>query len=73
MITKFKRWVNTSPSLLAEVCWTIRHPLVASYYIKSDPRCVHLSHRRKIRCFRPKTYDGYCAHHNATCFHEDCG
>ena len=31
-------------------------------------RCVHRSHRLRLPCLRPRTYDGLCARHNGTCF-----
>lgn len=33
-----------------------------------DPRCVHVSHRLWLPCWRARIYDGYCPRHNRTCF-----
>lgn len=30
--------------------------------------CGHRSHRREQWCWRWSVWDGYCAHHNQTCF-----
>lgn len=34
-------------------------------------RCVHRSHRMKLRCLRYWTMDQYCGKHNETCW-GDC-
>lgn len=31
-------------------------------------RCEHRSHRLHLRCYRGFVTDGYCDHHNDTCF-----
>jgi hypothetical protein len=31
-------------------------------------RCHHRSHRLRLRCWRTRTYDGFCGRHNDTCF-----
>lgn len=36
-------------------------------------RCIHRSHRLRLRCLRSWTYDGYCRIHNSSCFSDnDC-
>lgn len=30
--------------------------------------CSHRSHRLNLRCWRWFVYDGYCGHHNASCY-----
>lgn len=34
------------------------------------PRCIHLSHRLRLPCWSGTIYDGFCAHHNNTCWGE---
>lgn len=31
-------------------------------------RCLHRSHRLRLRCYRGFVYDGFCYRHNETCF-----
>lgn len=33
-----------------------------------DQRCLHQSHRWMLSCWRWRTYDGFCAKHNRTCY-----
>lgn len=30
--------------------------------------CLHRSHRLRLPCWRWFVYDGYCHHHNRTCY-----
>jgi hypothetical protein len=32
------------------------------------PRCLHLSHRLLLPCWRAQIWDSYCPHHNDTCW-----
>lgn len=58
-------------SLIAHVVVTLRRrkpAFIGRYYWAY---CAHRSHTRGLRCWRWFVYDGYCAHHNATCY-TDC-
>ncbi len=34
------------------------------------PRCIHLSHRLSLPCWYGAVWDGFCKHHNNSCWGE---
>ena len=40
------------------------HRLIA--WAWGEPLCLHRSHRLRVRCYQPATYDHQCGKHNST-------